>query len=651
MNRPEALRAIFIEEASEIVEKLGIDIIRFEENPSDFDLLNEIFRGVHTLKGNSNAFGFTRLGKFIHSFEDLLNHYRNTREYISPQRLELLVDSVDVVTQTMQCELDSCQTLPQNYDINLATIESIIGGASESVDTQAVMQTSVAQGEKEYLIKLTLDEDAYTRGFDQFAFLRMLSLLATELKSHIDLCAAVELREFNSSTNYIKEVSISMKSSALESDIAECFEFLFDHEYSMSAIAPEVVKVEVVNETTKDIAKEVQTTTQSSAKSTIRIDTQKLDELFDSVGELVIAQNFIAQNEKIHSIEDESILRAIERLSKITRRMQEKVMSLRMVAIRDTFDKMKRVVRDASKKTGKSVNFVIQGEETEIDKTMVDSLSDPLIHIIRNAIDHGLECSGEDRVSCGKAVEGTITLKASHKSGNIVVSVRDDGRGINAEKVLQRAIERGIVTSGDNLSESQIYSLIMQPGFSTAEVISDLSGRGVGLDVVKTAIEKLRGRIEIESKSGEGSTVSLILPLTLAIIDGMLARCADEIYIIPTLSVAESFRPDESIVHLLKGRGEFVSLRGEHIPIVRLSTIFGLKTKQIPPWEGILVCVETENGRVAIMVDELLGRQQVVIKTLGESLSRIKEISGGAILGNGDIALILNIDALMPSEA
>lgn len=646
MSKPEALRAIFIEEASEIVEKLGVDIIRFEENSSDFDLLNEIFRGVHTLKGNSNAFGFVRLGRFIHSFEDLLNHYRNTREYISPDRLELLVDSVDVVTQTMQCELDGCQTLPQNYDLNLAMIESVIGGSSASVVTQTAVQTAVVQGEKEYVIKLTLDEDAYARGFDQFAFLRMLSPMAVELKSHIDLCGVVELREFSSSTNYIKEMDISMKSSVLESEILECFEFLFDHEYSIRVVEPEVIKTEIANEAAKEMAKDVQTTTQSSTKSTIRIDTQKLDELFDSVGELVIAQNFIAQNEKIHSIEDESILRAIERLSKITRRMQERVMSLRMVAIRDTFDKMKRVVRDASKKTGKSVNFVIQGEETEIDKTMVDSLSDPLIHIIRNAIDHGLECSSEERVADGKAAEGTITLKASHKSGNIVVSVRDDGRGINTEKVLQRAIERGIVASGENLTESQIYALIMQPGFSTAETISDLSGRGVGLDVVKTAIEKLRGRIEIESQSGQGSTVSLILPLTLAIIDGMLARCADEIYIIPTLSVVESFRPDESIVHLLKGKGEFVSLRKEHIPIVRLSDIFALKSKRIEPWEGILICVETDGGRIAIMVDELLGRQQVVIKSLGESLSKIKEISGGAILGSGDIALILNIDAL-----
>ncbi|MEK6658164.1 MAG: chemotaxis protein CheA, partial [Campylobacterota bacterium] len=386
----------------------------------------------------------------------------------------------------------------------------------------------------------------------------------------------------------------------------------------------------------------------NTPKSTIRIDTFKVDELFDSVGELVIAQNFIAQSEKIRSIEDESISRTIETLSKITKKIQDRVMSLRMVAIKDTFEKMKRVVRDTSKKTLKEIHLIICGEETEIDKTMIDNLSDPLIHIIRNAIDHGLESCGDERVSAGKSTEGVITLKAFHKSGNIVISVSDDGRGINKERVLKKAIEKGVVSENENLTDSQIFALIMQPGFSTAEVISDLSGRGVGLDVVKTSIEKLRGKIEIDSKEGQGTTFSIILPLTLAIIDGMLVQTADEIYIIPTLSVVESFRPQREIVHIFKGKGEFVNLRGECIPIIRLSDVFDLNAKKIEAWDAILICVETEAGRIAILVDELLGRQQVVIKTLGKSLSKLKEISGGAILGNGDIALILNVDELRP---
>lgn len=505
-----------------------------------------------------------------------------------------------------------------------------------------------------FRIDMTLDGDCYKRGFDHLIFLKLLAEKAKAIESFFDMEEVAPLDRFAGDENTIKRVIIIVLTEQTQDEVAENFEFLFDHEVKIALIEPE--RVPCVEEKTPVVAEKgaikapsnTVTASTTAPKSTIRIDTFKLDELFDSVGELVIAQNFIAQNGKIRSIEDESISRAIETLSKITKRIQDRVMSLRMVAIRDTFDKMKRVVRDTSKKTGKELHLIVQGEETEIDKTMVDSLSDPLIHIIRNAIDHGLESDAAERLSVGKKVEGTITLRAYHKSGSIVISVSDDGRGINKEKVLKKAIERGVIGGDENLTDSQIFGLIMQPGFSTADTISDLSGRGVGLDVVKTSIEKLRGKIEIDSKEGEGTTFSMVLPLTLAIIDGMLVQAAGEIYIIPTLSVVESFRPEKEIVHVLKGQGEFVSLRGQHIPVIRLSDVFELSTQRIEPWEGILVCVETDAGRIAIMVDELVGRQQVVIKTLGKSLSRLKEITGGAILGNGDIALILNVDELRP---
>jgi two-component system, chemotaxis family, sensor kinase CheA len=686
MTKQEQVKAIFIEEAGEIIEKLDVDILRFEENPSDFDLLNEIFRGVHTLKGNANAFGFTRLGEFVHHFEDVLDYYRSTKEEIAHDQLGLFVDSVDIITAVMTCELDGLPDLPQKYAVCLEKIKALIASkknapapvegqetpvafndlaaefalnCSEQMDTYILNsikkhQASQSGGLNLYRIDLTLDEDCYKRGFDHLLFLKLLREKAASLESFFDMDAIRGLDQFACDENALKRVSVILLSSQSQEDVAENFEFLFDHEYRITLIEPAVIAPieEVVNvvEKTETVAKRAPApaSAASSAKSTIRIDTFKLDELFDSVGELVIAQNFIAQNEKIRVIEDESISRAIETLSKITKRIQDRVMSLRMVAIRDTFDKMKRVVRDTSKKTGKELHLNVQGEETEIDKTMIDSLSDPLIHIIRNAIDHGLESGAEERLRVGKKVEGTITLRAFHKSGSIVISVSDDGRGINKEKVFRKAIERGIITGDEKLSDSQIFGLIMQPGFSTADTISDLSGRGVGLDVVKTSIEKLRGKIEIESHEGEGTTFSMVLPLTLAIIDGMLVQAAGEIYIIPTLSVVESFRPEQDIVHIIKGQGEFVSLRGQHLPIIRLSDVFTLPTMRIEPWEGILVCVETEAGRIAIMVDELVGRQQVVIKPLGKSLARLKEISGGAILGSGDIALILNVDELRP---
>jgi two-component system, chemotaxis family, sensor kinase CheA len=693
MTKQEQVKAIFIEEAGEIIEKLDVNILRFEECPSDFNLLNEIFRGVHTLKGNANAFGFTRLGEFVHYFEDVLDHYRSTQEMIETHNLELIVNSVDVIQQVMVCELDALPDLPEEYPECLAQIKALMaskkpGSAKTEVEETPMalndlaaefslspsesmedfiaesiqkQQLSRTEGLNLYRIDLTLDSDCYKRGFDHLLFLKLLGERAAMLESFFDTQSIPPLDGFSCDENGLKYVVAVLLSPLSLGEVGENFEYLFDHEYRVSVIEPVVLKEEYTAEEVVTVAAKeeaVQEAKQavsknapsaSSAKSTIRIDTFKLDELFDSVGELVIAQNFIAQNEKIHSIEDESISRTIETLSKITKRIQDRVMSLRMVAIRDTFDKMKRVVRDTSKKTGKELHLSVLGEETEIDKTMIDSLSDPLIHIIRNAIDHGLESDAAERLSVGKKAEGNITLRAYHKSGSIVISVSDDGRGINKERVFRKAIERGIISGDENLTDSQIFGLIMQPGFSTAETISDLSGRGVGLDVVKTSIEKLRGKIEIESREGEGTTFSMVLPLTLAIIDGMLVEAAGEIYIIPTLSVVESFRPEREIVHAMKEQGEFVSLRGQHLPIIRLSDIFTLPSPQrIEPWEGILVCVETEAGRIAIMVDELIGRQQVVIKPLGKALARLREISGGAILGSGDIALILNVEELRP---
>lgn len=685
MTKQEQVKAIFIDEAGEIIEKLDVDILRFEENSSDFDLLNEIFRGVHTLKGNANAFGFIRLGEFVHHFEDVLDHYRSTKEDVQEHLLGLFVDSVDIIKEVMICELDALPDLPSGYAECLEKIKGLISSkknksilppiesSSESFSDlasefgfdapqqweEAVEKSLLLHREMQeeglnlYKIELTLDTDCYKRGFDHLLFLNLLGEKAKSLESFFDMGEVSTLETFSSDVNGIKKVQVIVLTPQTKEEVAEYFEYLFDNEYQITLIAPAALQSvieteEVIEETKKPKIEERRAAERVTSSSTIRIDTFKLDELFDSVGELVIAQNFIAQNEKIRAIEDESISRAIETLSKITKRIQDRVMSLRMVAIRDTFDKMKRVVRDTSKKTGKEVHLLVLGEETEIDKTMIDSLSDPLIHIIRNAIDHGLEADIQERLSAGKNVEGTVTLRAYHKSGSIVISVSDDGRGINKEKVLQKAIDRGVITGDENLTDSQIFGLIMQPGFSTADTISDLSGRGVGLDVVKTSIEKLRGKIEIDSTEGVGTTLSMVLPLTLAIIDGMLVQTAGEIYIIPTLSVVESFRPEREVVHVIKGQGEFVSMRGQHIPVIRLSDVFDLPTQRIEPWEGILVCVETEVGRIAIMVDELVGRQQVVIKPLGKSLAKLKEISGGAILGSGDIALILNVDELRP---
>jgi len=701
MNK-ERLRQIFIEEANEIIEALDVEVINFEEDPGNKDILNEIFRGVHTLKGSSNSFGFTRLGEYVHHFEDLLDYYRNNDVDISANIIDLFLDAVDVIKEMLRYEIEEQSGFPENYEQTLELIRQLLSGEStpqattnepvkeeseeisdlsdefgdveiaSSLPSEEEMLSSLDENEVLFKITLKLDEQVYIRGMDHAICLILLSQLGRPLYAHWDFTKVPALDAFNPDHSYIGPVSLYLASKSEKHDIEESFENLDASEYQIDLITktavpstPPVATTPPPTPPTPEVKPAVSTTPSPSApaskkpakekekekeekRSFVKIDTLKLDELFASVGELVIAQNFLTENEVIKEIENENVSKTLEQLSKITRLIQNRVMALRMVQIRDTFDKMKRVVRDASRKVNKEITLHTSGEDTEIDKTMVDQLSDPLIHLIRNAIDHGIEPDPNDRLNAGKESKGNVHLMAYHRGGNIVIEIKDDGRGINRDVVLNKAIERGLYEGdGSELSDQQVYSFIMQAGFSTAAVISDISGRGVGLDVVRNFIETLRGKIEIDSELGKGSTFRILLPLTLAIIDGMLVKSGNETFIIPTLSISESFRPNQEIVHYAQGKGEFVNLREELLPIVRLNRKLELNEQMPKVWESTLVTVETEGGKFAILVDDLIGRQQVVIKTLGKSFSKIKEISGGAVMGNGDIALILNIEELV----
>jgi len=673
------LKEIFIEEASEIIEKLDIDIINFEDDPTDKELLNELFRGVHTLKGSANSFGFSRLGEFVHHFEDALDYYRSCDDEITSHIIDVFLEAVDIIKEVLEIEIDETEELPSQYNTCLTNIKELLGAKQEEKNVSAELdlasefenddtsnssdsadieklKAELIEKESLYKIVLKVDDDVYFRGFDHSKLFKLLSKEGQIIESYWDMSEIPNIEEFNPETSYIKSVSIYFASKSEEDTIREIFEYLDDDEYSFEKLytsvkePPKTIDKEDIKfgrraeDTIKTPAKKGRR--KSDAHSYVKIDTNKLDELFDSIGELVIAQNFLSENKDIQTIKNENITKTINILSKTTRLIQNRVMSLRMVPIHDTFEKMKRVVRDASKKVGKEISLIVEGAETEIDKTMIDSLSDPLIHMIRNAIDHGIEDEAKDREALRKSSVGTVKLSAYHKGGKIAIEISDDGRGINRDKVLQKAIERGLVKEDEELSDSQIFGLIMQAGFSTADVISDISGRGVGLDVVRSSIEKLKGKVEISSKVGYGSTFTILLPLTLAIIDGMLVQSENDTYIIPTLSVIESFIPSENIVHSFKDEGEFVDLRGEMIPIIRLNEL--LETGESRPniWESTLVCIESEKGKFAILIDDLIGRQQVVIKPLGHALSNIKEFSGSAVMGNGEIALILNIEEL-----
>ncbi len=381
----------------------------------------------------------------------------------------------------------------------------------------------------------------------------------------------------------------------------------------------------------------------------IKVDIDKLDGLVNAVGELVIMQAMVRSNPRIATLADAKLTKDFAQLSRITSDLQKTAMSMRMVPIRQTFQKMIRLVRDLSKKTDKEVNLVMEGEETEIDRNMVDSIYDPLVHMMRNSVDHGVQLPAE-REKMGKPRSGTVNLRAYQKGGNMVIEIEDDGQGLNTEKIRRKAIERGLIQESDNISEYELNNLIFLPGFSTADKITDVSGRGVGMDVVKKAVEKLRGKVEAISEPGKGSLFVIRLPLTLAIIDGIIVRVGSERYVIPTTAIQESLKPRRENYNTVQGKGETLMVRGTVLPIIRLYRLFQVEPSYTDPCEAIVVVVEYEGRQRAIMVDELLGKQEVVIKNLG-GLSDIPGVAGGTILGDGRVGLILDLAGIVQSHS
>jgi len=386
---------------------------------------------------------------------------------------------------------------------------------------------------------------------------------------------------------------------------------------------------------------------QSQVEETIRVSLARLEKLSDFIGELVILQTVLNQHRA--EIQSPLLQRTVQQLSKISKEIQDISMSLRMIPLKQTFAKLQRIVRDTSKALDKEVELHLTGEQTEVDKTVLEQVSDPLVHIVRNAIDHGLERPVE-RMQIGKAKEGHVEIRAFHQGNNLVIEVRDDGRGVNPKKLIKKAVEKGIVTEQTVMSDEEAINLIFHPGFSTKDEVSEISGRGVGLDVVKTNVEKLGGQVQLDSEMGQGSTFRILLPLTLAIIDGMIVQSGDERYVVPIANVQETVQPKREDVNYITGKGEMLNLRETTIPLVRLSSVLrqnGQATKTRDAWESIAIVVNSRRAPFAILVDDILRQQQIVIKKLGAEIRVQKGLAGSAILGDGKPALILDLNELM----
>lgn len=381
--------------------------------------------------------------------------------------------------------------------------------------------------------------------------------------------------------------------------------------------------------------------------ASIRVDTAKIDKLINLVGELVITQSMLSDlGSRFEMRQLPVLLERVAQLERNTREIQERVMGIRMLPIGTAFSRFPRLVRDLSAKAGKKIQLVLSGEETELDKTVIESIGDPLTHLVRNSADHGLE-GQDERLDNNKPELGTIRLNAFHEGGSICITVEDDGRGLNRDKIIAKAVKQGLISESDKLTDDQIWPLIFKPGFSTAEKVTDVSGRGVGMDVVKRNIEAIGGTVVIKTEQGKGTTFTLKLPLTLAIIEGMTVRIGQETYIVPLLSILESIQPKEGVVKTVVGKGELINVRGTYLPVIRLYEVFALKPEHTLPTKAILLILETEGEQVAVMVDEILGQQQVVIKSMEQNFRKVEGIAGATILGDGTVGFILDVRGVL----
>jgi two-component system chemotaxis sensor kinase CheA len=382
----------------------------------------------------------------------------------------------------------------------------------------------------------------------------------------------------------------------------------------------------------------------------VKVDTRKLDYLVDMAGEMVIAETMVRHDPELSKVKNPRLQRNLQQLTRITTELQKTAMAMRLVPIGPLFKRMARLVRDLSRQFGKTVEMETEGDEIELDRTIVEELADPLMHMVRNSLDHGLE-PADERQAHGKPPIARLLLKAHHQAGQVVIEIMDDGRGLNRERIVAKAIEKGLMSAGAQLPDNEVFNLIFEPGFSTAAQVTNVSGRGVGMDVVRRHIEKLRGRIEIHSVAGQGSSFILKLPLTLAIIDGLVVGVGKERYIVPLFAVREMFRPKEDTIWTVQQRGEMALVRGTLLPVVRLYRRFGVEPKSENPLESVIVVAEAGSQRYCLVVDELIGKQEVVIKSLGETFKDSTGIAGGAILGDGRVGLILDLDRLFKDKS
>lgn len=677
----QVFRQTYLEESFEGLAAMESNLLTLPEGTPDTEVVNTIFRAAHSMKGGAGTFGFSELIHLTHILETLLDEMRSGKRNVTSENREALLQSVDV----LRIILDAYQ---DNQPIDMAPVkameqrlEAILNNGAQSLATTS-NTNNAATDQPEltgYQIHLSPSDDYFTSGIDLLKLLHELSRIEGAERTHIKarlnegnplqvehclisfnvvIDGEVELADINEVFEWLDEDSCHISISPIYRNGDSSTEVTVEASTATSgvvvateaptALTQQTAVTATAPAATNNGAPRAAVATGEKQESSIRVSISKIDQMVDMVGELVIAQSMLSRfgllADQLNAPWADELKEGLVDIERHTRAMQESVMSIRMMPISFAFNRMPRIVHDVSAKLEKDIELVMEGENTEVDKTVLEKLTDPLVHIIRNSVDHGIE-KPDVREAKGKARKGTVRLSAFHAGGNIVIQIKDDGAGIRLDKVRQKAIDAGILTEHQVITEKENIDLIFHAGFSTADEVTDISGRGVGMDVVRRNIRELGGTIEVQTEQNLGSIFTIRLPLTLAILDGQLAKVGDETYIFPLASIVESVLPAEDNIKSVKGTYLY-RLRDVYIPIVRLNTFFNRPVGKTELTQGLLVVVENGDKRFGVFVDSLESQQQVVIKSLDTNYRKVNGISGATIMGDGRVAMILDLTEL-----
>ncbi|MDO8233908.1 chemotaxis protein CheA [Citrobacter werkmanii] len=657
----------FFDEADELLADMEQHLLDLVPEAPDSEQLNAIFRAAHSIKGGAGTFGFTILQETTHLMENLLDEARRGEMQLNADIINLFLETKDI----MQEQLDAYKN---SEEPDAASFEYICN-ALRQLALEAKGETSPAlvnTAKLSVVDSATIQEEAIANPAAASEEFKKRIILSRLKSSEVDLLEE-ELGNLATLTDVVKgsdTLSATLDGNLAEDDIIAvlCFVIEADQiEFETISAAPVAVDAQAETEAVAVVAPpqpvavapvakaaaseapharaERDKPARASESTSIRVAVEKVDQLINLVGELVITQSMLAQrSNELDPVNHGDLITSMGQLQRNARDLQESVMSIRMMPMEYVFSRFPRLVRDLAGKLGKQVELTQVGSSTELDKSLIERIIDPLTHLVRNSLDHGIELP-EKRLEAGKSPIGNLTLSAEHQGGNICIEVTDDGAGLNRERILAKAISQGMPIH-ENMSDDEVGMLIFAPGFSTAEQVTDVSGRGVGMDVVKRNIQEMGGHVEIQSKQGQGTTIRILLPLTLAILDGMSVRVADEVFILPLNAVMESLQPREEDLHPLAGGERVLEVRGEYLPLVELWKVFEVEGAKTEATQGIVVILQSAGRRYALLVDQLIGQHQVVVKNLESNYRKVPGISAATILGDGSVALIVDVSAL-----